>query len=421
MRHGWNVLVICVFWVLNASGQTPSPTQLIRDVRVFDGERVLDHQDVLLENGKISKLATTGISAPNAEVIDGKGRTLLPGLIDAHVHIVDRAEDAARQALKLGVTTQLDMFSGGERMKKIKTIEADDPPDVSDLRTAGVGATVPGGHPTQMGGPSFPTITGPEQAQEFVDARIAEGSDYIKIIHDDGSTWNWTTKRVAMLDNRTMRALVEAAHKRGKLAVVHALSEQQARDAIEVRADGLVHIFTGEKLSGDFGEFAASHRVFIIPTLSTIYLDCGKSEGPALAADARLMGSVEPSGERMLKMAEADPSKAHYCNATGEAMHQLIEHHVPILAGTDAPAPGTTYGVALHGELKLLVGAGMMPSAALASATSVPASKFRLSDRGWVKPGMRADLLLVDGDPTKNILDTRNIVAVWKRGVRVQR
>jgi len=93
MRHGWNVLVICVFWVLNASGQTPSPTQLIRDVRVFDGERVLDHQDVLLENGKISKLATTGISAPNAEVIDGKGRTLLPGLIDAHVHIVDRAED----------------------------------------------------------------------------------------------------------------------------------------------------------------------------------------------------------------------------------------------------------------------------------------------------------------------------------------
>jgi len=257
MRHGWNVLVICVFWVLNASGQTPSPTQLIRDVRVFDGERVLDHQDVLLENGKISKLATTGISAPNAEVIDGKGRTLLPGLIDAHVHIVDRAEDAARQALKLGVTTQLDMFSGGERMKKIKTIEADDPPDVSDLRTAGVGATVPGGHPTQMGGPSFPTITGPEQAQEFVDARIAEGSDYIKIIHDDGSTWNWTTKRVAMLDNRTMRALVEAAHKRGKLAVVHALSEQQARDAIEAGADGLVHIFTGEKLSGDFGEFAA--------------------------------------------------------------------------------------------------------------------------------------------------------------------
>jgi len=400
---------------------TPSATQLVRDVRVFDGERVFEHQDVLIENGKISRVSKTGISVPKAEVIDGKGRTLLPGLIDAHVHIADRAEDAARQALKLGVTTQLDMFSGGERMKKIKKIEAEDPPDLSDLRTAGVGATVPGGHPSQMGGPPFPTITGPEQAQDFVDARIAEGSDYIKIIHDDGSTWNWTTKRVPMLDNATMRALVEAAHKRGKLAVVHALSEQQARDAIEAGADGLVHIFTGDKLTSHFGEFAASHHVFVIPTLSTVYLDCGRSEGPALAADARLMRFVESDWQGMLKMAQLDPSKAHYCNATEEAMQQLIANRVPLLAGTDSPAPGTTYGAALHGELKLLVAAGMAPSAALAAATSVPASKFRLSDRGWVRPGMRADLLLVEGDPTKNILDTRNIVAVWKRGIRVQR
>jgi len=407
--------------LFQTSPSTAPSTQLIRDVRVFDGERVLEHQDVLIENGKIGRVSKTGIPAANAEVIDGKGRTLLPGLIDAHVHIVDRTEDAARQALKLGVTTQLDMFSGGERLKKIKKIEAEDPPDVSDLRTAGVGATVPGGHPSQMGGPPFPTITGPEQAQEFVDARLAEGSDYIKIIHDDGSTWNWTTKRVPMLDNRTMRALVEAAHKRGKLAVVHALSEQQARDAIEAGADGLVHIFTGEKLNSDFGQFAASHHVFVIPTLSTVYLDCGKSEGPALAADSRLTAFVQPDWQGSLKMAQPDAAKAHYCKATEEAMHQLIANHVPIVAGTDSPAPGTTYGAALHGELKLLVGAGMTPSAALASATSIPADKFRLDDRGRVRAGTRADLLLVDGDPTKNILDTRNIVAVWKRGIRVQR
>jgi imidazolonepropionase-like amidohydrolase len=419
--------VIGVLLALPASGApfqtapaSPS-TQLIRDVRVFDGEHVLEHQDVLIANGKISEVAKTGVKAANAELIDGKGRTLLPGLIDAHVHIVDRAEDAARQALKLGVTTQLDMFSGGERMKKIKKIEAEDPSDVSDLRTAGVGATVPGGHPSQMGGPPFPTITGPEQAQDFVDARIAEGSDYIKIIHDDGSTWNWTTKRVPMLDNATMRALVEAAHKRGKLAVVHALSEQQAHDAIEAGADGLVHIFTGDKLKEDFGKFAASHHVFVIPTLSTVYLDCGKSEGPALAADHRLTAFVQADWQGTLKMAQPDTSKAHFCNATEDAMHQLIVNQVPLLAGTDSPAPGTTYGAALHGELKLLVAAGMSPSAALASATSVTATKFRLSDRGWVQPGMRADLLLVDGDPTKNILDTRNIVAVWKRGVKVQR
>jgi imidazolonepropionase-like amidohydrolase len=253
-----------------------------------------------------------------------------------------------------------------------------------------------------------------------VDARIAEGSDYIKIIHDDGSTWTWTTKRVPMLDNATMRALVDAAHQRGKLAVVHALSEQQARDAIEAGADGLAHIFSGDTVGADFGQFAAVHHVFVIPTLSTIYLDCGKSEGPAILADPHLSPYIAPEWSRLLGMAKPDASKNHYCKGTDEAIHQLVRERVPLLVGTDAPVPGTTYGASVHGELALLVGDGLTPVQALAAATSVPARTFRLSDRGQIKPGMRADLVLVQGDPTRNILDTRNIIAVWKRGVRVQ-
>ena len=107
-------------------------------------------------------------------------------------------------------------------------------------------------------------------------------------------------------------------------------------------------------------------------------------------------------------------------------MHQLIEAQVPLLAGTDTGLPTaafgvTSYGTALHGELKLLVDEGMTPVQALAAATSVPARLFYFTDRGLIRPGMRADLVLVEGDPTHDILATRNIVAVWKRGVRVQR
>src|SRR5207249_9878308 len=69
----------------------------------------------------------------------------------------------------------------------------------------------------------------------------------------------------------------------------------------------------------------------------------------------------------------------------------------------------------------LLVRDGLTPVQALAAATSVPAQAFHLSDRGWIRPGMRADLVLVEGDPTTNILATRNIVAAWKRGIRAQR
>jgi imidazolonepropionase-like amidohydrolase len=415
-----------VFFVLtlaSAFAQSPAPVskQLIRDVRIFDGKNVLQHRSVLIEGGKIRRIYDKPVQVPQAEEIDGSGKTLLPGLIDAHVHIADQAEAAARQALVLGVTTQLDMFSAGDRLKRVKEIEAADRPDLADVRTAGVGATVPGGHPTQMGGPAFPILGPADDIQSFVDARIAEGSDYLKIMHDDGSTWPWKHEPVNMMPNSTMRALIEAAHKRGKIAVVHVLSEQQARDAITAGADGLAHLFLGETVSSDFARFAAAHRVFIIATLTTLYLDCGKSQGSAILHDPKLGPYIDQSWRGGMEMAKPDVSANHLCKGTDSAVRELVRERVPILAGTDSPAPGATYGASVHGEMELLVEDGMTPLQALAAATSVPAEKFGLRDRGQIKEGMRADLLLVDGDPTTNILQTRNIVTVWKRGVAVKR
>jgi imidazolonepropionase-like amidohydrolase len=92
-----------------------------------------------------------------------------------------------------------------------------------------------------------------------------------------------------------------------------------------------------------------------------------------------------------------------------------------ILAGSDAPNPGTVHGATLHQELELLVQAGLTPVQALAAATSVPARRFGLSDRGAIAPGRRADLVLVDGDPTRDVTATRAIVAIWKNGAPVER
>jgi imidazolonepropionase-like amidohydrolase len=414
-----------IFWAwlsaIAALCQAPATPQLIHDVRVFDGEHVLEHRSVLVEDGKISRIGGAALKVTNAEVVDGRGRTLLPGLIDAHVHLPNPVEKASRQALLLGVTTQLDMFNGGDRLKLIKKLESEDPPDIAGMLTAGTGATVPGGHPTEMGGGPIPTITAPEQAQGFVDARIAEGSDYIKIIHDDGSTWAWTTQRVPMLDSATMRALIEAAHKRGKLALVHVLSEQQARDAISAGADGLAHMFVGETVGPDFGRFVGGHNAFVIPTLVTLYPICGKSEGPATLADPNLGPYIGEGWRRSMELDKPNPQLNRLCRGTDEGIRQLMKAHVPILTGTDAPVPGSTYGASVHVEMALLVRDGLTPVQALAAATSVPAQTFHLSDRGWIRPGMRADLVLVQGDPTTNILATRNILSVWKRGIRAQR
>ena len=93
---------------------------------------------------------------------------------------------------------------------------------------------------------------------------------------------------------------------------------------------------------------------------------------------------------------------------------------MPILAGTDAPF-GSVHGVSLHHKLELLVKAGLTPMDALAAATSVPAHLFDLADRGRIAAGLRADLLLVEGDPTSDIRATRAIAGVWKWGEAIDR
>ena len=393
-------------------------TFIVRDVRLFDGTRVAEHRSVVVRDGVIAEVGDATLSVPpRAQVVAGRGRTLLPGLIDAHVHLSDSAEADLRQSLAVGVTTDLDMWNAGPRYERLKELRAADPPDVADVRTAGTGATAPGGHPTQMGGGSFPTITDPADAQAFVDARIAEGSDYIKIIYDDLSSIG---RHQPMLDKRTLKALVDAAHARGRLAVVHVLSEWQAKDAIEAGADGLAHLFTGATVSPELASLAATHHVFVTPTLTVLYSDCGQPSGPRIGNDSLLRPYIRPAMRKQATMA-FPPTKGASCEGTREAVRQLVRAGVPVLTGTDAPSPGQSYGASVHGELELLVGAGLTPVQALTAATSAPARAFWLTDRGVIAPGKRADLVLVDGDPTRDITATRRIVSVWKKGVEVKR
>jgi hypothetical protein len=115
------------------------------------------------------------------------------------------------------------------------------------------------------------------------------------------------------------------------------------------------------------------------------------------------------------------PDIVHDYRAAEMAVRLLRSSGAAILAGTDAPNPGTAYGASLHRELELLVRAGLGQIEALAAATAVPAAVFGLHDRGRIAPGLRADLLLVAGHPFEDITTTRNIVAVWCRGRPVDR
>ena len=323
-----------------------------------------------------------------------------------------------KQSLAFGITTVVDMFMNLQSMKHIKNLQSSGKANnMASLISAGTLVTAPKGHGTQYGIP-IPTISRPDKAQEFVDARIAEGSDFIKIIHDNGSTYgaSWPT-----LSKETVAAVVKAAHKREKIAVIHAATLQNCIDAIEAGVDGLAHLFFNNAFHPDFGRLAREKGVFVIPTLSVLETMSGISKGAAVLEDPFLSPYLTPLNIQRLKLALSFKTSRAAYEAAEKAIKQLKAENVPILAGTDSPNPGTTYGASLHQELLLLVKAGLTPQEALRSATSIPAEMFGLKDRGRIKPGLLADCVLVKGDPTRDIKATRNIVAIWKNGARFDR
>jgi imidazolonepropionase-like amidohydrolase len=403
-------VLFLVMLLSSAPAQQSERALVFRNVDVFDGSRMIRRTTVLVRGGMIRAVGTDVAIPPSAQVIDGKGQTLLPGLIDAHMHLgAMQGEQFLQDALDFGVTTELEMWGSAASLALRKKMVAGGFADVADFRTAGVGITAPHGHPTQMGGPPIPTLAPGGDVQAFVDARIAEGADYIKIIYEHA---------FPTLTKQQLEDIVAAAHRRNALVVTHITTQSDARDAIAAGVDGLVHIFADSPPEPGFAEFAAQHQVFFIPTLSVVETVTGASDKPWWQDAPQVGPYITPSMRRTLniKFPPGFGAKLKLAHAKA-AVGSLHRTGVSILAGTDAPAPGLAHGLSLHRELELLVLSGLTPLEALASATSESARAFGFHDRGRIAKGLRADLLLVNGDPTVNITATRDIAGIWKLGV----
>jgi len=347
----------------------------VTNVRVFDGRGLRPPGTVLIEGDRIGE-GPAGTGPSGAEVIDGAGGVLLPGLIDSHVHVRD--QDMLRRLCGFGVTTVLDMANGSPALvDSLRTV-----PGLTALLSAGTPAIAPGSLHA-----SFPVIgerglvKDPGQAEQFVSDRAAEGSDYIKIIVGSPG---------ADHDQATVDALVGAAHKHGKQAVAHASSCAAVAKAQQAGVDVLTHVPLDQALDqAAAAQMAAAGRI-LIPTLTMM---------------ETLVALLGRPGDDY--------------TAARDSVGAAYRAGVPILAGTDANADSpaaVSYGDSLHHELELLVGAGLSPADALRAATDLPARYFGLDDRGVIEPGRRADLVLIDGDPLQDIRATRSIRRVWCGG-----
>ncbi|KAB8145606.1 amidohydrolase family protein [Chloroflexia bacterium SDU3-3] len=397
----------------------------ITNARIFDGEQVIDAQTVVIDG---SQIALVGDAVPaGATVVDASGATLLPGLIDAHVHT---DVDGLRDALRFGITTELEMMGHWTAQERREVSGRD---DLADVRSAGLGITPPGGHPDElMSGeipPGYegdnahdhelPAVSTPEEAASMVAELVASGSDYIKIMIEEGSVLGapgLPTPSMAVIETA-----VREAHRHGKLAIAHTLTADTTEQAIAAGVDGLAHVFLDRPHTPALVAAIATSGAFVTPCLCLNASIMGFS-GAALAADPRVQPKLSQAWLDTLSSSFNTFPQGDFAAvlATVAALHAA---GVDILVGTDVSMPlphlgGLAHGVSVHHELQLLVRAGLTPVEALRAATSAPARRFGLADRGRIAPGLRADLLLVEGDPSSDISATLSIRAVWRRGVR---
>ncbi|WP_297621614.1 amidohydrolase family protein [Nocardia sp.] len=341
-------------------------------VRVFDGHQVGEPTTVVIDG------AVIGTDPTGAERIDAGGAILLPGFIDAHIHL--RGPETLAKLADYGVTTGLDMATWPpERLEALRKESG-----ASDIRSAGTPLIGPGGMHARVPGMSdAAVITAADQAERMVAERAAAGSDYVKIVLEAPGGGG--------PDPEVAAAVVQAAHARGLQVVAHAASVGAYLTGLDIGADILTHVPREAEVSAPDVRRMAEQGGIAVPTIVMM-------EG---IANALGIGGIE------------------HCLATVGALHAA---GVPVLAGSDSnDQVGVPFqpehGAALHRELELLVAAGLTPAEALRAATSLPAKHFGLTDRGVIMPGARADLVLVDGDPLADISATRAITRVWCAGV----
>ncbi|PZR39822.1 MAG: amidohydrolase [Azospira oryzae] len=417
MRWYYSLFVFLAFAHSFSLAQRPKG-YLLQPDQVFDGEQMHRHWSVLvLEDKIISAAPAASIKIPaGVEVIKLPGCTLLPGLIEGHSHLllhpynetswddqvlresdayrVARATVHARNTLMAGFTTVRDLGSEGAGYADVglkKSIDDGIIPGphmlVAGRAIVATGAYGPKGFDTD-----FEVMLGAEPADgndliRVVRDQIGKGADIIKVYAD--YRWGKNGEAQPTFSEEELKTIVATAKSSGRPTVAHASTAEGMRRAILAGVETIEH---GDEGTLEIFQLMKEKKVALCPTLAA---------GDAIAQYRGWKKGVGPEPDRIKQKRKS--------------VQAAIQSGVILVAGGDA-------GVFAHGdnvrELEMMVDYGMDASAVVQSATSVSADVFHIADKaGRIKEGLMADLLIVKGDPTKDITDLRKSVMVMKSGV----
>ncbi len=391
-------------------------TYALRNVRVLIGTgEILDRATILIRGERIAEVgASRTITVPRScPTLDVDGATILPGLVDCHVHLclggepdvvaaleeessaetLLKAAAQARQTLEAGFTTVRDV---GSRDHTIFALQrAIDSGRLPGPRIVGAGLAICmiGGHARFIGR----EVAGPDQVRAVVDEQVAAGAGVIKVIASGGVLTPGTSPDQAQMTPEELAAAVGAAQRAGRKVAAHAHGASGMKQAVRAGVHSIEH---GTLLDDEAAGLMRQHGVYMVPTLSALATTAACRRGCGIPDSAR------EKAKAMTARHQRSFRKAH-----GGGLL--------IAMGTDAGTPFNYHGDNAQ-EFERMVALGMTPMEALVSGTSQAATLLGLEQEiGTVERGKLADLVILDGNPSKRIelLQRRErLVAVMQRG-----
>jgi imidazolonepropionase-like amidohydrolase len=368
----------------------------------------------------------------NAEIIDARGKFVIPGLADMHNHLEDgginfqqnRVANLGR-LLAAGITTVFDPNVPEGDFTKLKAAAAADASQYPRFFGTGPSITVEG----DTLGSQSPKPKTPDEARAVVQKLKALNVDGIKTQRDD---FGWASTRVnALMNLDVLQALVEEAHVQKLKVYVHAPQLPRAKEALKAGVDGLLHGIIDEAVDADFIDAMKRNNAVYIPTLGMFEDVADVSAWAMRQAPYWDQLGLQPAGLYNAYTSTTAPAARLFLTLIGNSAYtkqrlpvlrsnlkKVADAGIPIVMGTDTGFFGVFLGVATPLEMELMVDAGLKPADVIRAATINAARMIgRENEQGTIEPGKVADLLILDANPLENIGAVRRIHRVVKGGV----
>jgi imidazolonepropionase-like amidohydrolase len=422
LRHLLAFAVIGAGLTSTLASQPSSSTKALTGVRLIDGtdRAPIDNATILVRDGRVAAAGANVAIPAGAQRIALAGKTVVPGLINAHGHVGDTvglaagrysAENVSRD-LRLyaayGVTTVFSL--GGDQAAGFAARNSQATPSLDRARLF-------------VAGPVLAPKT-PDEARKLVDDDAAMKVDIVKIRVDDnlGTTPKMTPE--------IYRAVIDEAHKKGLRVAVHLFYLADAKSALDAGADFIAHSIRDADVDAEVIAALKKRSVCVCPTLmrevSTFVYE---STPPFFAdpffqkhADAPTVAALkEPARQEAMKKSPAAQRYKTALEVASRNLKKLSDAGVTIAMGTDTGPPARFQGYFEQMELELMAKAGLTPRQVLASATRDAARCMRIDkDLGTLEAGKWADFVVLNADPLSDIKNTRTIDSVWIAGNRLR-